>query len=147
MGNRRLIPGQARHTPLNYAQVEGELYIAAGFGGHCDWYRNLKANPAVEIWLPDGWWAGSAQEVTDPVRRLPVLRQVLIGSGAVGPLLGLNPRALSDDELAAATPDYRVMHLQRSAARTGAGGPGDLAWVWPVATLLLLARCLRRRRR
>jgi deazaflavin-dependent oxidoreductase (nitroreductase family) len=137
--------GRLRRTPLNYALAEGEVYIAAGFGARCDWYRNLQACPEVQVWLPDGWWAGVAEEVTDPAQRLTLLRQVLIGSGVVAPAFGLNPHTLDDAALAAVTEPYRLVHLRRTAARTGPGGPGDLAWVWPFATFLLLARLLRRR--
>lgn len=139
--------GQPRQTPLNYAEVDGELYCTAGFGAHCDWYRNVLAHPAVQVWLPDGWWAGMAEEVTDSARKLPLLRQVLIGSGVVAPAAGVNPHTLDDTALAAATQDYRLIHIRRTAPRTGPGGPGDLAWVWPAATLLLLAGLFRRRRR
>ena len=138
--------GQRRLTPLNYACVEGEIYITAGFGAMADWYRNTRKNPAVEVWLPDGWWAAMAEEVTDPPMRLPLLRQVLIGSGVVAPLAGLNPHTLSDAGLEAATANYRLVRLRRTAARTGPGGPGDLAWVWPALTLAALAWGWQRRR-
>lgn len=139
--------GLPRRTPLNYAIVGGELYCTAGFGGISDWYRNILANPAVEVWLPEGWWAGVAEEVPDGAARLPLLREVLIGSGIVAPLFGLDPRALSDEALAAATAPYRLIHVRRAAERTGAGGPGDLAWIWPLSTLVALVLLARRTRR
>jgi deazaflavin-dependent oxidoreductase (nitroreductase family) len=138
--------GRLRRTPLNYAIVDDEVYCTAGFGSISDWYRNIRANPEVEVWLPDGWWVGLAQEVTDPVARLPLLREVLIGSGIVAPLVGVDPHTLTDDALAAATASYHLLRIDRTEARTGAGGPGDLAWMWPmstVAALLLLARSRR----
>jgi hypothetical protein len=46
------VSGLKRRTPLNYAIVDGEVYIAAGFGSRSDWYRNLKVNPSLEVWLP-----------------------------------------------------------------------------------------------
>lgn len=138
--------GLRRRTPVNYALVDGELYCTAGFGQVSDWYRNLAANPQVEVWLPDGWWAGSAEEIDDPQRRVPLLRQVLIGSGFAAFAAGINPYRISDEQLAAVTADYRLVHIRRTAPRTGKDGPGDLAWVWPVAVLLLLPLALRRRR-
>ncbi len=78
------------------------------------------------------------------------LRQVLIGSGFVTPLAGVDPHTLSDEALAAATALYRLIRIRRTEARTGPDGPGDLAWVWPLSTLgalLLLARRSRRPRR
>jgi deazaflavin-dependent oxidoreductase (nitroreductase family) len=139
--------GRQRLTPLNYAEIDGQLYITAGFGAVADWYRNVMASPAIEVWLPEGWWAGVADEVTDPEQRLPLLRQVLIGSGIVAPLAGLDPHKLDDSALDAAAAGYRVVRLRRTAPRTGPGGPGELAWVWPLATLVLALRLLARPRR
>jgi deazaflavin-dependent oxidoreductase (nitroreductase family) len=139
--------GKRYQTPVNYAIVDGELYCVAGFGGISDWYRNVVANPEVEVWLPDGWWAGVAEEVTDTRIRLPLLRQVLINSGLAAQLAGLRPATMSDEELRQATADYRLMHIRRTHACTGPGGPGDLAWIWPLATLVLLWRLMSRRKR
>ena len=140
--------GRKRQTPLNYALVDGELYCTAGFGAIADWYRNLKANPNVEVWLPEGWWAGVAEEIApeDPATRLTLMRAVLRGSGIVAPLMGVSP-SLPDAELAARTADYRLLHIRRTAERTGPEGPGDLAWVWPLATFLLLPLALCKRKR
>jgi deazaflavin-dependent oxidoreductase (nitroreductase family) len=138
--------GRRRRTPVNYALVDGELYIGAGFGPTSDWYRNLLKNNSVEIWLPNGWFAGTAEEIGDHPRRLLLLRQILFASGVVGPLLGLDPRRLSDAELAAATADYGLFHLRRDAPRAGRGGPGDLAWVWLVAIAITLLGIVCRRK-
>lgn len=139
--------GRQRHTPLNYALVDGQIYCAAGFGSGSDWYRNLLVNPQVEVWLPEGWWQGEAELVNDPNARLPLLRQVLIASGFAAYGIGINPQTISDTELAQATADYHLIRIRRGAACTGPGGPGDLAWVWPLATLLLSLALLRRRYR
>ncbi len=140
--------GLKRQTPVNYAIVNGEVYCTAGFGKLSDWYRNVKANPEVEIWLPDGWWAGGVEEITEPIKRLSLLRAILQNSGFASYAFGgINPFKLTDEELANATPEYFVFHVRRTAARTGPGGPSDLAWVWPLATMLLLPMALRRRRK
>ena len=139
--------GLKRHSPVNYALIGDELYCTAGFGAVSDWYRNIKANPEVEVWLPDSWWAGKAEEVTDPGARLLLLRQVLINSGAVAPLMGVKPREMSDADLDAVTRDYRLIHIHRTAPRTGSDGPGDLAWIWPIAAFVFLVLLLKRRKR
>jgi deazaflavin-dependent oxidoreductase (nitroreductase family) len=139
--------GRRRQTPVNYALVNGQVYVAAGFGAVSDWYRNLQADPRVEVWLPDGWWAGRAQDVSGSPDRLRLLRQVLIGSGFVAPLLGLDARRVSDAELAQSTAGYRLLRLSRDEARTGPNGPGELAWIWPALVFVLLARRLGRRPR
>lgn len=139
--------GIRRRTPVNYAIVKGEIYCTAGFGTISDWYRNIMANPHVEVWLPDGWWAGVAEDITDSEERTPLLRQVLIASGFAAPAAGVHPRTMTDQELEAATAHYRLIHVRRTEVRTGAGGPGDLAWVWPLAAVFLLPLLRRRARK
>jgi deazaflavin-dependent oxidoreductase (nitroreductase family) len=140
--------GLRRRTPVNYALVQGELNCTAGFGSASDWYRNLRANANVEVWLPNGWWAGVAEEVTDPPTRLRLMRQVLIASGFAARVVGINPHSMTDEALSLATARYPLIHIRRTSACTGPGGPGELAWIWPLATLILLPLvCLRRRRR
>jgi deazaflavin-dependent oxidoreductase (nitroreductase family) len=139
--------GLKRHSPVNYALIGGELYCIAAFGEASDWYNNIKANPAVEVWLSDGWWAGTAEEVSDPSARLLLIRQVLINSGAVAPLMGVKPREMTDEALDAFIHDYRLIHIHRTAPRTGPGGPGDLAWMWPIAVFVFLVLLLKRRKR
>ncbi len=89
------------------------------------------------MWLPDGWWKGTAAEVTAPGERLQMMRAALIGSGFAVYAAGIDPRRMSDADLARATPDYRVLRITRIEPRTGPGGPGDLAWVWPAAVQAL----------
>ena len=139
--------GLKRQTPVNYAIVDGEVYCTAGFGKSSDWFCNIKANPEVEIWLPDGWWAGVAEEIIDPKKRLPLLRAVVQNSGfAASTFGGFDPKTITDEELAKITSEYCLFHIRRSAARTGPGGPGDLAWVWPLATFLLLPLALGKKK-
>lgn len=130
--------GLKRRTPANYAIINGDIYCMAGFGRISDWYRNIKINPNVEVWLPDGWWQGVAEELTEPVERLRLLRQVLVASGFAAFAVGINPYRITDQALEAITGEYRLLRIRRTAECTGRGGPGDLVWVWPLATMLLL---------
>jgi deazaflavin-dependent oxidoreductase (nitroreductase family) len=140
--------GLKRQTPVNYAVIDGDIYCTAGFGSGADWYRNIMADPEVEVWLPDGWWSGVAEDVSEDEQRLPLLRQVLIAGGFAAPLFGgFNPATATNDELAEATADYRLIRIRRAEARTGPGGPGDLSWVWPLAAMIVLPIMLLRRRR
>jgi deazaflavin-dependent oxidoreductase (nitroreductase family) len=138
--------GKRYYTPLNYALRNGEIYCVAGFGPTCDWYRNLIANPQVELWLPDGWWVGLAEEILEPELRWEALKAVLASSGPAASLFGVSPR-LEENLLRQRTASYRVIRLRRVAPRTGANGPGDLAWVWPLITLWVWLRGRRGRRR
>jgi len=139
--------GIRRRTPVNYTIADGEVYCTAGFGSKSDWYRNISANPEVEVWLPNGWWTGVAEEITDPGTRMPLLRQVLIDSGFAAHAAGIDPVGITNQELEAVTADYRLIHIRRTGACAGPGGPGDLAWVWPLATMILLPLVLFRRRK
>ena len=139
--------GLRRQTPVNYTVVDSEVYCTAGFGETSDWYRNIQAHPEVEVWLQDGWWAGTAEEITDPDRRVPLLRAVITASGFAGPMFGVNPALLNDEQLAQVCQDYRLIHIRRTHAMTGPGGPGEYSWIWPLATFLLLPLALRCRRR
>jgi hypothetical protein len=73
-----------------------------------------------------------------------VLRAVLAGSGFAAYAFGVSPR-LPDERLDELTAGYRLLRPRRTEARTGPGGPGDLAWLWPTAAALLLLRRARRR--
>ncbi len=140
--------GATRLTPVNYATVGGDLFCLAGFGSRADWYRNILAQPQIEVWLPNGWWQAVAEDVSDTPRRLSVLRQVIIASGFAGRLAGLDAQHMTDRALSDATVPYRLVRLRLIGERTGGGGPGSLAWVWPTATfLLLIVLGLRRRSR
>jgi deazaflavin-dependent oxidoreductase (nitroreductase family) len=139
--------GLKRRTPMNYARMDGDVYCLAGFGKVADWYRNLQTNPSVEVWLPDGWWTGYAEEVTDPEERLLILRQILINSGfAAETFAGLNPHTISDEALQEVAADWPVVRIRLEQTLSGPGGPGDLVWAWPVAGIVLLAWWWMRRR-
>ena len=139
--------GLIRQTPVNYTIIDGDIYCIVGFGKGSDWYLNIMANPEVEVWLPDSRWAGAAEDVTDMENGHFIFRQVLIASGFAGPLLGFNPKELSDLDLINLLESYRLIRIRPANALTGPGGPGDLAWVWPAATVALLGLLLFRRRK
>ena len=139
--------GLVRYTPVNYALVDGEIYCSAGFGKVSDWYRNIMVLPEVEVWLPDGRWAGIAEDASDAENGPQLLRQVIRGSGFAGPLFGVNPKKLSDQDFKDLLENYRLIRIRKADALTGPGGPGDLSWVWPLSTFVLLWLLIRKRRR
>lgn len=134
-------------TPVNYALVDGELYCVSGFGKVSDWYKNILIDPNVEVWVPEGWWAGIAVDITEHPNYLPLLREVLIGSGFAAWLAGLRPKSMTDVELERKTRGYKLIHIRREQERTGPGGPGEWSWIWPLIVFLALPFLLRRRRK
>lgn len=138
--------GLLRRTPVNYAIIDGDVYCTAGFGETSHWYRNFQADPAVEVWIGNLWWTGKAETVTgDDPQRLKILRQVWINSGfAAEAFEGLNPKTCSDDELAKVAESVPVVRIRRQEKLSGYGGPGDMAWMWPVAFVLLAVLWLLR---
>ncbi len=139
--------GLPRRTPLNYALVNGELYCTSGFGAISHWYQNIIETPRVEVWLPDGRWVGTAEDISQQANALELLRQVLIGSGFAAFAAGINPYKISDAELSIIARDYRVIYIRRAETVTSAKRHDDLHWVWQVATFMLLGLVLIRRRR
>jgi len=103
--------GKEYLTPVNYALVDGGIYCTAGFGSGSDWYRNMLANPDIELWLPEGKRKMRVEEVSDSPNRLFLLRQVIIASGFAGPMFGVDQRKLDDEQLDAVTKDYRLVHF------------------------------------
>ena len=103
--------GKEYLTPVNFAPVNGEISCTAGFGSGSDWYRNMQTNPNVELWLPDGKHKAGAEDISDSPERLFLLRQVIIASGFAGPMFGLNPRKLNDEQFDNATKEYRLVHF------------------------------------
>ena len=104
--------GKEYFTPVNYAIVDDEIYCTAGFGSISDWYKNILVNPNIELWLPGAKPKARAEDISDSPNRLPLLRQVIIASGFAGPLFGVNPKKLTDEQLDAVSKEYRLVHFR-----------------------------------
>lgn len=121
--------GQVRYSPVNYAILNGNVYCLAGWGKIADWYRNLRANPNIELILPGGALAGVAEEVTDPDESLRVVRQVLKNSGFAGFAFGFNAFTISDEELREKTQGLPLIRIRPTGIGSGASDPGGWMWV------------------
>ncbi|MGZ6316766.1 MAG: nitroreductase/quinone reductase family protein [Anaerolineales bacterium] len=104
--------GRQYLTPVNYAIVDSEIYSAAGFGSSTDWYRNLLADPCTELWLPQGRRRARAIDVSGSPNRVSLLRAISIASGFAAPLLGVDQRKLTDEQMSAVGKDYRLIHFR-----------------------------------
>lgn len=103
--------GKEYLTPVNYAIVNSEIYCTAGFGSISDWFKNILVNPNIELWLPEGKRKARAEDISDSPDRLQLLRQVIIASGFAGPLFGVNPKKLTDEQLDVVSKEYRLIHF------------------------------------
>jgi len=103
--------GRQHQTPVNYSPAGKAVYCTAGFGTRCDWYRNLLAEPRVEVWLPKARWQGRAEDVSDSPERIHRLREVLVASGFAARLAGINPRRISDGDLERLADGYRLIRI------------------------------------
>lgn len=89
--------GYKRLSPVNFAIINGEIYCTAGFGEKSDWFQNILMNPNVEVWLTEGRWEGTAEDISNDPNRLFYLREVLIASGFAAPLAGVYPKKIDDE--------------------------------------------------
>jgi len=60
--------GLPRVTPLQYEEVDGAVYVASALGTRADWFRNILANPCVQMQVGPRQFDGIAETVTDPGR-------------------------------------------------------------------------------
>ena len=119
--------GLPRYAPLNYAIRDGFVYCIAGFGSEAHWYRNLLADPRVEVVLPSMAFAGIAETVTDPDEALAATRDVLLAAGFAGWFIGSNPRTITDEALRAfAMP---VVRVRFTGIGSGPSDPRGLLWI------------------
>ena len=57
--------GKSRVTPLQYEEIDGDIYIGSARGTNADWWRNIVANPKVRIQVKSRKFEGRAELVTD----------------------------------------------------------------------------------
>jgi len=55
-------------TPLQYEEIDGVYYIGSARGAQADWYRNIQANPQVEIQIRQRCLHAIAEPVSDAGR-------------------------------------------------------------------------------
>jgi len=60
--------GLPRHTPLQFEVIDGVYYVASARGVQADWYRNILANPNVEIQIQERRFPARAEAISDPTR-------------------------------------------------------------------------------
>jgi deazaflavin-dependent oxidoreductase (nitroreductase family) len=57
--------GLRRVTPLQYEEIDGCYYMGSALGTDSDWYKNILANPQVEVRVGQKKFKGIAETSTD----------------------------------------------------------------------------------
>ena len=60
--------GLKRVTPLQYEENDGDIHIGSARGTNADWFRNIQADPQVEVRVKSRRFQGVAEPITDPER-------------------------------------------------------------------------------
>jgi deazaflavin-dependent oxidoreductase (nitroreductase family) len=87
--------GLPRVTPLLYDEMDGIIYVGSARGEKADWYRNLQANPNVEVQVGSRRLRACAYPITDPLQIASFLEKRLklhpVLATAVMRIEGLGP--------------------------------------------------------
>ena len=69
--------GLPRVTPLQYEEIEGLFYVGSARGDKSDWYRNILADPKVEVRVKSPRFVGTAETIADVERVADYLEIVM----------------------------------------------------------------------
>ncbi len=140
--------GLRRPTPLGYLVADGAAWVLAGYGPSTLWYRNLVANPEVEVLLPARPpIAARATDMLDPAVRARIIPQLVRSMALPGTAIGDLPWRASDErilELTAWVPLVRVAPADGSALVAGPDDPGGLGWAWRALAVTVATAVARR---
>jgi deazaflavin-dependent oxidoreductase (nitroreductase family) len=136
--------GKERYVPVNYAILDGNIYCMAGFGKGTHWYRNLLAQPNIEIIIPSGPLAGVAEDATNSEEATRILRQLLKNSGIAGFFAGFNPFAKSDTELREKTEEFPLVRIRPTGVGSGASDAGGWLWILRLVVSVVVLRLVIR---
>jgi len=136
--------GKVRFTPVNYAIHKGNIYCLSGGRRESDWFRNLLANPEIELIMPGGCFYTRMEEVIAVDDRLFIARQILKNAGFAGFFEGYNPFTITDEELAGKISDVPILHFRPLGLGSGASDAGGWTWIWIlVVTVILIILLIR----
>ncbi len=130
--------GVVRETPLSYFIAEGAAWVCAGFGPTTQWYRNILADPGVEVVLPGRTVACVAEDVRDPEVRSRIIPALVHAVGMPGALGGVDPRHATDEQILEAYGWVPLIRLRPVGSPIAAGpdDPGGTAWIWRQAVVI-----------
>ncbi len=83
--------GRARRCGLNYVREAATVYVFSGYGTTTDWYRNLRADPRVDVRLGARRWQALAEPIADPAERRRLVELMTATALDQGPPRKLRP--------------------------------------------------------
>jgi deazaflavin-dependent oxidoreductase (nitroreductase family) len=141
--------GLRREVPLGYLIVDGAVYCCAGMGPRAAWYRNLCADPRVEVILPTVAISGVAATVTDRAEWEAIFPRLIRALGVVGRLTLGDVDAADAARRDALRRSLPLVRIRPTGLAAGPADPGGRLWVVVAAATVVLAgrflRTLRRR--
>ena len=136
--------GKVRFAPVNYTIHKGNVYCISAARKESDWYRNLQANPEIEMILPGGAIYARMDEMDDLDDKVLITRQILKSAGFAGFFEGYNPFTISDEELNAKVTNLPLLRFQPMGVGSGASDAGGWAWIWSfVVTIIVIILLVR----
>lgn len=134
--------GQLREAPLGYRILDGAVYCCAGLGASTAWYRNLLADPRVEVVLPGRTFHGLAEPVTDPDEWLRAYRALMASLGLVSRSMLGDLGRVDDATLLARHRSLPLVRIRPDGIVAGELDPGGRGWLaaagaWLVGLVLL----------
>jgi deazaflavin-dependent oxidoreductase (nitroreductase family) len=139
--------GRIRSVPLGYVIVDGAIYCCAGFGAGTLWYRNLLADPSVEVVLPGRTLKGRAEPVTDAAEWIRAYRALMRSLGLVSRLAMGNLRRIDDETLLSGHRSLPLVRITPTGVVAGDLDPGGRFWLVSLSGWLLVAAVLAGRLR
>jgi deazaflavin-dependent oxidoreductase (nitroreductase family) len=133
--------GRRRSTPLGYLVADGAAWVVAGYGPATLWYRNLLADPAVEVLLPGRPpLPALAEEVLDPTVRARIIPPLVRSMRLPGTMIGSDPGTASDARILELMAWVPLIRLRPDGPPLVAGpdDPGGLGWLWRQGLLVAL---------
>ncbi len=142
--------GQRRQAPLGYVIADGAVYCCAGFGPRTAWYRNLAADPRVEVVLPSIAFSGIAETVTNRDEWDRVFPAYVRALGIVGRLTLGDVGSADRERIDTIRRSLPLVRIRPTGPAPGPADPGGRFWVvaqvaWIVA-IIGLARAVGRLR-
>jgi len=130
--------GKVRYVPVNYTIWKGDVYCLSGGRTSADWYKNLLANPEIEIIMPGGAIFGRVDSPYQGEDRLKIIRQIFKNAGFAGFFEGYNPWKISEKELEHKAADIPVTCITPIGLGAGASDPHGWAWISFTVIVILI---------